>query len=425
MVHRGTRVMEFANVNTSAEARRSAQVQHQLQRLARGGNYHRYAMQQWLIDERERRARILLNYTRPPLADIVRGSSTMLGPTQFLIDFAIVGFGKCGTSTLLFWLAQHSHIQTFHEELWDLVQQQPANLIRHYYNRLNIGHYQRGHKCPGEIVLPYVLDYYRKYWPRTKLIIGVRHPVRWFESLYNFRIQNLLPQEWLQGDFPHPNQLIGRCMGGMKHTCTERGNFAYHLIRLGKQHWNTSANLQLQRGPDGSMPPPPREATALEETIVGYYRKDRYSFTDDVKYLPNPVFLFDVTQFSDTNATRQAQFRRDIQEFLNVPPQLGPLLHYKPGRQWVASEQAQRDARKIDICHAEFAPVRQELLRLSRQNAEWLASVFLQLPDVHVSSRDYVIHDILERWRHDPCDETKKQDDDDDDHDEPTRPETT
>lgn len=395
----------------NAEALRQAHVQQQLQRLARGGNYNRYAMQQLLIEERERHARMVLNYTRPPLADIVRGNNRIIGPTQFLMDFAIVGFGKCGTSTLLYWLAQHPRIQTFHEELWDLVQQNPANLIRNYYNRLNIGHFQRGHKCPGEIVMPYVLDYYRKYWPRTKLIIGVRHPVRWFESLYNFRIQNLLPEEWLQGDFPHPNQLIGRCMGGMKHTCTEKGNFAYYLIRLGKQHWNTSANLQLQRGPDGGLPPPPREATALEETIVGYYRKDRYSITDDVKYMPNPVFFFDVTQFSDTNATRQAQFRRDIQEFLNVPPQLGPLLHYKPGRQWVASEQAQRDARKIDICQAEFVPVRKELMRLSRQNAEWMASVFLHLPDVHVSSRDYVMHDILERWRHDPCDETTNQHD--------------
>jgi hypothetical protein len=40
-------------------------------------------------------------------------------------------------------------------------------------------------QAPGDITQEHVLDYYRKYFPKTKLIVGVRHPIRWFESLYS------------------------------------------------------------------------------------------------------------------------------------------------------------------------------------------------------------------------------------------------
>ena len=36
--------------------------------------------------------------------------------------------------------------------------------------------------APSDIRSPHALQAYRRYWPRTKFIIGLRHPVKWFEN---------------------------------------------------------------------------------------------------------------------------------------------------------------------------------------------------------------------------------------------------
>jgi hypothetical protein len=34
-------------------------------------------------------------------------------------------------------------------------------------------------------LLPKAMNAIAQYWPNTGLIVGVRHPVLWFESFYN------------------------------------------------------------------------------------------------------------------------------------------------------------------------------------------------------------------------------------------------
>jgi len=127
-----------------------------------------------------------INDGRPDLDSLVHNETNeIIGDVQFLLDFAIVGFGKCGTSTMMHWLADHPEVQSFREEVWDLMRHQPGDLVRRLYLDLPPGPYKRGYKSPSEIVQFHIIKYFRTIFPKTRLIIGLRNPVRWFESLYS------------------------------------------------------------------------------------------------------------------------------------------------------------------------------------------------------------------------------------------------
>ena len=53
----------------------------------------------------------------------------------------------------------------------------------------------RGIKCPRGLDTLSMLRYYVQNFPTTKLLVGIRHPVTWFESFYNFRVQNFGKRE--------------------------------------------------------------------------------------------------------------------------------------------------------------------------------------------------------------------------------------
>jgi hypothetical protein len=269
----------------------------------------------------------------------------------------------------------------------------------------------RGFKCPSDINQDHVLEYYRRYFPRTKLFVGIRHPVlvgwlimpcqsssvtllhlisspllaplQWFQSLYNFRIQNFETTDAIP---PHPNRLIGGCQKGNQRVCTIKGNFAYSLIRLGKQHWNGT-----------------RETTDLERIITqpGHGRISGFE-PAAVSHLPNDIFLFDVSQLGDEDNKRRESFRHSIKSFMGLTEDLSEAVHFVPGIKWNESLQTMKDSLKIDVCDRQFIPVRRELMFLSRNTAEWIRTSFLDLPGVNVANREH-FEDIMESYMHDPC----------------------
>jgi hypothetical protein len=58
-------------------------------------------------------------------------------------------------------------------------------------------------KCPKDLETEYGLPLYEKYFPDIKFIVNVRHPVRWFESFYNYRLRRGFRM-------PPPAELIGK-----------------------------------------------------------------------------------------------------------------------------------------------------------------------------------------------------------------------
>jgi hypothetical protein len=117
---------------------------------------------------------------QPPLDRLV-DADKITGKVDWLLDFAILGHAKCATSFVMNWLRQHESVQMWDYEVCDLNNRQPASLVRKLYQDLPAGaDYQRGFKCPGHFSRE-PLRYFRQYFPQTKLIVGLRHPVRWFE----------------------------------------------------------------------------------------------------------------------------------------------------------------------------------------------------------------------------------------------------
>jgi hypothetical protein len=206
---------------------------------------------------------------------------------------------------------------------------------------------------------------------------------------------------------PHPNELIGRCVSGMQYTCTEKSNYAYYLLRLGK---TTNANTATTKN---NVP------STLAQEIVGYFKSAWYNLST-VPYTPNPVFLYHMEQLN------RPALARDLLTYLNLSStssssssssivdnnnnnstSSNTMLHARPGKTWTSTWlQATKDAQKIDICRDEYKPVRRDLLRIGRASARWMRDEFLHSPDVHVSERESIFLPLLSSWEHDPCSNT-------------------
>lgn len=120
---------------------------------------------------------------KPPFEAIVQGWN-VTGDASWLLDFAIVGFPKCGTSSLMFHLLRHPQVSTFEDERCEISYNQQVKLMKDLYDKPPGS--RRGIKCPMDLESTKLgMRNYDKYFPATDMIVGIRHPVLWFESFYN------------------------------------------------------------------------------------------------------------------------------------------------------------------------------------------------------------------------------------------------
>jgi len=334
----------------------------------------------------------------PPLDTLIGDlNENITGNVQSLLDFAIVGFGKCGTTALIDWLDGHPEINTIPKEALHLSRKRPALMVQKLYE-MKVNSYAdyyeqqikdkdnqikdksimkgriQGFKNPSDIRRPESMAYLRQYWPQTKLIITVRHPVHWFKSLYNF----LLNEMGRSKQYLHHTSLIGGPHKNTAYAHTGKGEFHAILSLLGKTNMTSDGELDL---------------------LKGFLRQDE--LLDWPQPLPNKIFFLETTQMSDTqNATRAAQFRRDLQSFLGLQQELPPVLHVRPGKDRQIDETL-----KLDMCQPENDEIRHELVRISRVASQWIRKYFLSSPDVVVSSREHLEEIFATSWMQDPCDE--------------------
>lgn len=260
------------------------------------------------------------------------------------------------------WLRKHPEADLPGGEVECLSKGKPVDAIKVLYENLPEGDYKRGIKSPWDITNKGgAMDSIRTYWPQTKLIIGVRHPIRWFESFYNYRLQRMR--------MPHPNDLLKKEVKGFS---VETGNFHAFLGRLGKTNMTAPEEIEMRRNfPHLLDPLPPPMA--------------------------NKVFLYDIEQVADTNETRSTTLRRDLQQFLELEEEIPPLtIHKNKGKR-------KPDKAYIDICEQEYDILRNELKHIAGRASIWIRKYFVEDEDVTVSSRDY-LEEILQKWMYDPCD---------------------
>jgi hypothetical protein len=87
------------------------------------------------------------------------------------------------------WLADHPEVQMHKEELHAMQYGQPEKLVEMLYELEPGFQYKRGYKAPRDVTNVKALEAFAKHFPETKLVVGVRHPLLWFQSFYNFRVR--------------------------------------------------------------------------------------------------------------------------------------------------------------------------------------------------------------------------------------------
>jgi hypothetical protein len=106
------------------------------------------------------------------------------------LDFAVIGFPKTGTTFLLQALSMHPEITMPSKEYCELHlsdgDKQLVNWIKNQ-SALHPSGQKYGIKCPNIVKVTNAIDNMMKVSDQTRLVVGVRHPVLWFQSLYNYR----------------------------------------------------------------------------------------------------------------------------------------------------------------------------------------------------------------------------------------------
>ena len=138
---------------------------------------------------------------RPPLNTLVRlnvktGNREISNKVSvdWLLDFAIIGFPKCGTSSLKAWLRRAPGIFMDDDEIYSMSNGNPGQLVQHFYKvydglkpgkvengvagtHIPLDQMKFGIKNPADIDSVLSLSEYRSYFPNTRFVVQLRHPV--------------------------------------------------------------------------------------------------------------------------------------------------------------------------------------------------------------------------------------------------------
>ena len=236
----------------------------------------------------------------PPLNELIATNGTIIGDISWMLDFAIIAFPKSGTTFMKDYLNQTSETYVYEREYCMKRHEDVGDFVREYYDlhvRYNQPQYpktiQFGLKCPG-VFYRADINLYAKYFHRTKFIIGLRHPVAWFESFYNYQVyRNVsLPT--------NTSKLIGRCIDHKK-VCTDRGRLHAALARLGKTPMLENEELSLLYGQDIM------QATHSNTDMMTSSTQDRRRLSVQPVGLANEIFLMKYVKFTTKSHQRNYQ----------------------------------------------------------------------------------------------------------------------
>jgi len=118
--------------------------------------------------------------------------------------------------------------------------------------------------------------------------------------------------------------------------------------------------------------------------------------------MPHDVFLYETTQIDGSKVPHIAEtFRQDLSNYLELETPLASLSSAQPVSHG-STDETKLVGEIIDICDARYQPLREELVLIGRDAAQWILRYFIALPNVHVSSPDFFRH-VLDGYGSDPC----------------------
>ena len=317
-----------------------------------------------------------------------------------IVDFAIIGFPKCGTTYMRNKVITGSNFFYGNNQSEIYLNQFKSHAdFTKLYDSITDPMIMKGFKCPDVLYSQQQLSILQHYHATTDFVISVRHPVLWFQSFYNYRLRRGF-------DMPDPDTLIGTCpdvgesaLDGSSHgvrtslldhhkVCTDRANFHLALSRLGKTPMTTSAEMNLLRN----------------HSLRSHH-------------FPNRIFLMELGQLSVDveNRTRADAFVGDLGLFLGggegeIPVQaytynMLPKLEQRGEAKHNVKEGVNLtilNGRVMDICAPSHDALRSVLLESGKEASAWIRAYFIQSPNVVVSDETHFL-DLLKTWESDPC----------------------
>jgi hypothetical protein len=274
------------------------------------------------------------------------------------LDFFVAGFPKCGTTTLLKAFEAHNETSVHPQEECSLAQvfsdDEAYNRLIKNLNRASSDPYvKRGIKCPFGLSTPTAIERLEIWFPGTKLIFGLRHPVFYFQSFYNYRV-SMAHQNKLEGPIPPPESLIGS--NDWARVSTDTARFEQVLKTLGK------------------------------------------TISDESPPTPFKVFLYTLEQMEDEDEDRGQQLLETLGSFLELRHQIQPLQAANKN-EFVGKKGFDET---IDICDDKHNHLRSVLVENGRESQRWIREEFLESPDVTVANAEH-FNEIVEQWGLDPC----------------------
>ena len=295
-----------------------------------------------------------------------------------IIDFVIAGFPKCGTTTLEANLGYIAPIP-----IADVCT--PVHQTVHYayknwpqtYTKEGEVKLYRGTKCPAYIHGT-ALKEWSHHLPRTKIIVGVRHPVLWFQSFWNMLLANGAVKRDSLYDRMEPCKGKRSCDNGCpgQILCTGRARFHNALAALGKTSLTREERMLLSPNDiDGGM-----------DLVNNEIR--------------NPVFVYEQKEL------RKQYVWNELASYLGVTD---PLKRDKR-----ENSHGNNRTHVADFCDDEFDEFRANLMPIAYNVSVWLVDYLIPTSRVR---EDVTIPkvkkfaEIVESYKVDPCKKLKRLDD--------------
>ncbi|KAL7547185.1 hypothetical protein ACHAWF_010503 [Thalassiosira exigua] len=313
---------------------------------------------------------------------IIASNDDVDAPNGPAFDFAVIGFPKTGTSFLLDVLNRHPQIEMPKQEFCEIHGKDGVRKASEWLRDRSLmttapetsppsaAFVKYGMKCPIIIKRADAIENLAKMSKHTRLLLSLRHPVRYFESFYNYRVEE-----------------------HYKHGRDERVPTPFELSK-GRKHWrDVSTAYARYEVFMQQLAKTPMNMRELQDMLNERLYQKQIS--------PNPfkVFVFASDQLQDKDEMRRTKFQTDLQEFLGLKV---PMMDLAKAPKVNSSGNHTRHPEEIDICDRRYDGIRKQLLASGKKTSLWIRNKFIKSPDLAVSSEDY-FSALITKWGEDPC----------------------
>lgn len=116
----------------------------------------------------------------------------------------------------------------------------------------------------------------------------------------------------------------------------------------------------------------------------------------------NKIFLAELGQLIPENPSSD-NIAEDLSKFLGLQKELPSLQEFGGHKRSYPDDE--KRTYFMNICDDEHQELRQILVDIGKEAAEWITEYFILSPDVVVSSKELFV-ELIKKWGEDPCTDT-------------------